>query len=177
MPLSIFGDENANLLKVKRPRCQPAMLKFQPSLSNPLHYRRHQSIKKDVDKKQKKRNKVPIRKQFKVRLIEKPLSHTTKPEDIVTTATATQTLMMKPRATSTKWPTVKLTPIPLTIYNVPSVKIQEVPSYSMQKPQGEEGPLIPYCNNLLMEQQPTSLQPKASGTATSAIHPMRDATP
>ena len=69
-----------------------------------------------------------IRKQFQVRLIEKPLSHTTKLEVIATTATATETLMMKPTTTSTKWPTAKLTPIPFTVYNVPSAKIQEVPS-------------------------------------------------
>ena len=76
---------------------------------------------------------MPIRKQFKVRLIEKPLSPTTEPETIATTATATQTLMMKPTATSTKWPTAKPIPIPLTIY-MPSAKIQEIPSSSMQKP-------------------------------------------
>ena len=70
---------------------------------------------------------MPIRKQFKVRLFEKTLSNTTKPEAIATTPTATQTLMTKPTATYTKWPTAKLTHIPLTIYNLPSAKIKEVP--------------------------------------------------
>ena len=121
-----------------------------------------------VDKKQT-RSKMPIRKQFKVKLIEKPLSHTTKPEAIAITATANQTLMMKPTATSTKLPTAKLTPIPLTVYNVSSAKIQEVPSPSTQKPQGGEVPLIPNLNSSLMEQQPTPLQPKASAIADAGF--------
>ena len=79
--------------------------------------------RKPIDKKQKKRSEMPIRKQFKVRLIEKLLSPTMKPETIATTATAMQTSMMKPTTTSTRWPTGKLTPIPLTIHNVPSAKI------------------------------------------------------
>ena len=133
--------------------------------------------KKAIDRRQKKRSKMPIRKQFKVRLIEKPLSHTTKPEATATTAAATQTLMMKPTAMSTKWPTPKLTPIPLTVYNVPSAKIQEVPRSSMQKPQGGEVPLIPNLNNPPMEQQPTALQPKAPATASAATLPTRDDTP
>ena len=132
--------------------------------------------RKAINKKQKKRSKLPIRKQFKVRLIEKPLSPITKPKAIATTATSTKTLMTKPTATSTKWPTAKLTPIPLTIYKVPSTKIQEVPSSSMQKPQGE-GLLIPIHNNPPMELQPASLEPIASATATSAIPQTRDATP
>ena len=65
--------------------------------------------KKAVDKKQKKRRKMSIRKQFKVRPAEKPLSHTTKTEAITTTATATQSSMTEPTATSTTWPTAKPT--------------------------------------------------------------------
>ena len=105
-----------------------------------------QVLKKAIDKRQKKRNKMPIRMQFKVRLIEKSLSPNTEPEAITTTVTATQTSMMKPTATSTKWPTAKLCLVPLTIYTVPSAKIQKVPGSSMQKPQGGEGPFIPNCN-------------------------------
>ena len=130
--------------------------------------------KKAVDSRQKKRNKMPIRKQFKVRLIEKPLFHNKKPEATVTTAT--QTLMMKATATSRKWPNAELTPIPLTVYNVPSAKIIEVPRSSMQKPQGEV-PLILNLNCLLMEQQPTPSQPKAPATASAAILLTRDDTP
>ena len=52
---------------------------------------------------------MSIRKLFKVRLIKKPLSPTTKPEAIATTATATHTSVMKPTARSTMWPTAKLT--------------------------------------------------------------------
>ena len=91
--------------------------------------------KKAIEKRQKKRSKMPIRKQFKVRLTEKPLSHTTKAEAIATTLTATQTSMMKPTATFTKWPTANCTPIPLTIYNVPSAKI---PSSSERSPKEEK---------------------------------------
>ena len=130
--------------------------------------------RKAIDKKQKKRSKMPIRKQLKVRLIEKP---TMTPETIATTATATQTLMMKPTATSTKWSTAKLTPIPLTVYNAPNTKIQEVPSPLTQKPKGREVLLIPNLNSSLIEQQPTYLQPKASATVTSAIPLTRDDTP
>ena len=59
--------------------------------------------KKAIDQRQeKKRSKMPIRKHFKVRLIEKPPSNTTKPEAPATYVTATQTPMTKPTATSTK---------------------------------------------------------------------------
>ena len=133
--------------------------------------------KKAIDKNQKKRSKMPIRKQLKVRLIEKYLSLSSEPEAVATTATAMQTLMMKPTATSTKWPTAKLTPVPLTVYNLPSTKIQEVPSSSIQKPQGAEGPFIPNSNNAPLEQQPTSVEPKAPATALSAIPATRDVTP
>ena len=76
---------------------------------------------------------MPIRKQFKVRLIEKPLSPTMELDASATTATVIQTLMMKSTASFTKWPIAKPTPMPLTIHNVPSAKNQETPSSSMQK--------------------------------------------
>ena len=120
---------------------------------------------------------MAIRNQFKIRPIEKPLFHTTKPEATATTANGTQNSMTKPIATSTKWPTAKLTPILLTVYNVPSTKIQEVPRSSMQKPQGGEVPLIPNLNNPLMKQQPKPLQPKAPPTASVANPLTRDDTP
>ena len=65
-----------------------------------------------------------IRKYFKVRLIEKPPSNTTKPEATATNATATQTSMTKPTATCTKWPT---TQIPLTVHNIPTAKSKKSP--------------------------------------------------
>ena len=133
--------------------------------------------KKAIDRRQKKRSRMPIRKQFKVRLVEKPLSHNRKPEATATTATATQTPMMKPTATSIKGPNAKLTPIPLAVYNMPSAKMQEVPRSSMQRPQGGEVPLIPNLNNPPMKQQPKPLQPKAPATASDAIPPTRDDTP
>ena len=88
--------------------------------------------KKAVDQRQKKkRSKMPIRKQIKVRLIEKPPSNTTKPGATVTNVSATQTPVTKPTATSTKWPTA---PIPLTAHNISTAKIQEIPRSSMLKP-------------------------------------------
>ena len=112
--------------------------------------------KKAIDRRQKKRSKMPIRKQFKVRLIEKPPSNTTKPEATATNVTATQTPMTKAMATSTKWPTA---PIPLTVYNMSNTDIPEIPRSSMQKPK-EEVPLIPNSNNAPMEQQPTLYNPR-----------------
>ena len=110
---------------------------------------------------------MPIRKQFKVRLIEKPPSNTTKQEAITINAIATQTPMAKPTSTSTKW---SATPIPLTVHNIPTTKVQEVPRSSMQKPQVGEVPLIPNLN-------PTPLQPRAPATASAAIPPTRHDTP
>ena len=104
--------------------------------------------KMPIHRRQKKRSKIPIRKQFKVRLIEKSASHTTKPEATATMTTATQTSMMKPMATSAKWQTA---PIPLIAYNVSSTTIQEILRSSMQKPQDREVPLIPNLNNSPME--------------------------
>ena len=130
--------------------------------------------KKSVDSKQKKKSKMPIRKQFKVRLIEKPLSNITKPEVTATNVTATQTPMTKPMAMSTKWPTA---PIPLTVYNVSSANIQEIPRPSTQKPQEGEVLLISNPNNPPMEPQPTPLQPMAPATTSAAILPTRDDTP
>ena len=89
-----------------------------------------------------------------------------KPEANATNATATQTPLTKPTATSTKWPT---TPIPLSIHNIPTTQIQEVPRSLMWKPQGEV-PLIP-------NQNPTPLQPRAPATASATIAPTRDDTP
>ena len=100
--------------------------------------------KKGIDQRQKrKRSKMPIRKQFKVRLIEKLPSNTTKPQATTSNATATQTPMTKPTATATKLPIVA---IPLTVHNIPTAKIQEVPRSTMWKAQGGEVPLIPNQN-------------------------------
>ena len=124
--------------------------------------------KKAIEKRQrKKRSKMPIRKQFKARLIEKPPSNTMKLEATATNATATQTPVTKPTATSIKWPTAS---IPLTVHNIPTAKIQEVSRSSMHKPQGGEVPLIDNQNT-------TFLQPRAPATALAAIPLTRDDTP
>ena len=59
-----------------------------------------------------------MKRQFKVRLVEKPLPINIKPE-VVTT----QTSMVKPTATA-----AKLNPIPLTVYNLSRPKVHEIPS-------------------------------------------------
>ena len=56
--------------------------------------------KRAADKK--KRTKTPIKRQFKVRLVEKPLPINIKPEAVTTIATATQTSMVKPIAAAAK---------------------------------------------------------------------------
>ena len=153
-----------------------------PEVGHP-HLSPHQS--------DKNRSKQANRRQFKVRVIEKPLF----PTNEATTTTVTQSTRTDEIMTSVTWPTTKTTKVSLTIYNVPnariqetpdsprpqprpksSAKIQELPSSSMLKPKGKEGPLIPIHNNPLMEKQPASLEPKASATATSAFPPTRDAT-
>ena len=60
-----------------------------------------------------RRTKTPMKRQFKVRLVEKPLPINIKSEPVTTTATATQTSMVKPTATA-----AKLNTIPLTVYNL-----------------------------------------------------------
>ena len=120
---------------------------------------------------------MTMKRQFKVSLIEKPLPTNTEPEAVATTATAPQTSKVKPTTTHTKWPTAKLIPIPLKVYNLSSDKIQEVPSSSMKMSQGREGPFTPNHDNPLMEQQLSTLKPKATATATSAVPLTRDDTP
>ena len=68
-----------------------------------------------------------LKRQYKVRLIARPSlpPSARKPNTIADTATA---MAMKPTSTPTKWPAAKLTPVPLTIYKMPVINIQEIPS-------------------------------------------------
>ena len=117
---------------------------------------------------QKKRIKTPVKRQFKVRLVEKPLPINIGPEAVATTATAIKTSMVKPTATA-----AKLNPIPLIAYNLSRPKVQEILNATIKKSQEREGPFTPNCGNPPMEQQ----QSKATATATFATPPTRDDTP
>ena len=65
-------------------------------------------------KKRRNRSKQANRKQFNVRLIEKPLF----PSNKATTVTVIQSTKTDPIMTSVTWPTAKTTKVPLTIYTM-----------------------------------------------------------
>ena len=79
-----------------------------------------------------------MKRQFKVRLVEKPLSINTEQEVVATTGTATETSMVKPTATA-----AKLNQIPLTVYNLSRPGVQEIPKPTIKKSQEREGPFTP----------------------------------
>ena len=100
-----------------------------------------------------------------------------------TTVTVTQSTRTNPIITSVIWSTTKTTKVPLSMYNVPSARIWETPDARIQetpdslmanpwpKPQGRERTPIPVHKIPLMEQQPATLIPKTTATATPAILP------
>ena len=105
----------------------------------------------------KKRAKAPIKRRFKVRLIEQSLPINPTPTVVTTTAASTQMLAVKPTAT-----TANPTPLPVTIYNLAQSRIQEIPNPSIRKFKGEEGPSTHNSDN------PSKvLHPKATTTATA----------
>ena len=116
----------------------------------------------------KKRTKTLIKRQFIVRLVEKPLLINIEPEAVATTATAKQTSMVQRTATA-----AKQNSIPLTVCNLSSPKVQEMPNPTMKKSLEREGMFTPNCGSPLMEQQ----QPKPTATATFATPLTRDDTP
>ena len=73
------------------------------------------------------------------------------------------------------WPTIETTKVPLSIYNVPSERIQEIPDSPLpkpwSKPQGRERTPIPVHKISPMEEQPAALIPKTTATATPTILP------
>ena len=96
--------------------------------------------------------------------------------------TVTQPTKTEPMMTSVMWPTTKTKKVPLTIYNAPSVRIQETPYSPRPKPQGRERAPIPVHKISPIEQQPANLIPKTTASATPAILPVmstpsRDPTP
>ena len=123
-------------------------------LAKPLHHRRSQFPKGQLTKRRE--TKTPIKRLFKVRLVEKSLPVNTEPEAAATTATSTQTSVVKPTAT-----VAKPNPIPLTVYNQSKTKFQGIPNPTVRKFQEGESPFTPNCSNPPMKQQ----QPKATTTA------------
>ena len=119
--------------------------------------------KKAADKK--KRTKTPMKRQFKVRLIEKSLPVNTESEAVATITT----LMQMPVVVQTTT-TTKPSPIPVMVYNLAQSKIHEIPNPA-RKFQEEESPFTPNCSNPPMVQQP-----KATATATSTAPLTRDDT-
>ena len=111
----------------------------------------------------KKRAKAPIRRRFKVRLIEQCLPiNPTFPVNlaltvVTTMVTSTQTSAVKLTAT-----TANPTPLPVTIYNLAQSRIQEIHNPPIRKIQGEEGSSTPNSDN-----PPKVQQPQAATTATS----------
>ena len=115
----------------------------------------------------KRRTKTPIKRQFKVRLVEKSLLVNPEPEVVATTATLTQTSVVKPTTT-----TAKHSLIPLMVYSLAQSKIQEIPNPT-RKFQEEESPFTPNHGNTPVAQQ----QPKAKNIATSTAPLTIDNTP
>ena len=76
--------------------------------------------KRAADKKKKTR--TPIKRQFKVGLIEETLPVNTRPEVVATMVTSTQTQVVKPTAT-----TAKPSPIPMTVYSLFQTKVKKNP--------------------------------------------------
>ena len=95
---------------------------------------------------------------------------------MTTTMTVTQSTRTNLIITSVMWATAKTTKVPLSIYNVPSARIQETSDFPLPKPwpkaQGRERTPIPVQNISSMEQQPANLIHKTTATATPAILPV-----
>ena len=171
-------------LKLKDPEANhPHSSPNQPDKPNTPSPQKALVPRRPANRKQNRRNrsKQANRRQFKVRLIEKPLfpsniATPTRSETVTTTATVTQSTRTNPIITSMMWPTAKTTTVPLSIYNVPSARIQEIPNSPVPKPwpkpQGRESTPIPVHKISPMEQQPAaSLIHKTTATAKSAILP------
>ena len=171
-------------LELKVPEAgHPCSSPNQPNRPNTPSIQKAPASRRTANKKQKRRNrsKQANRRQLKVRLIKKPLilsstSTSPKPKAMTTTATVTQSITMNPIITSVMWPTAKTTKVPVSIYNVPSARIQETPNSPMPqpwpKPEGRERTPIPVNKTSPMEQQLATLIPKTTAIATLAILPV-----
>ena len=83
--------------------------------------------RKSQDKK-KRRSKMPLRRQFKIRLVEKPSSPSNaQVKKPTTTATATKTTTAKPSMSTAKWLADQPNSIPLTIYKAPVQQCKNSP--------------------------------------------------
>ena len=145
---------NEDLSRIERPNveCPNSNQVVKLPMSSP---QKTPGPKKSIDEK-KKRSKMPLRRQFKVRLVE--------------------TLSLPNSAPTT---TVQPNSIPLTIHYIPFAKVQKVPSITKPKTQEREATLLPTNNNNPLMKQPTALIPKMATTgATSVMYkPKTDDTP
>ena len=148
----------------------------QPCTSTYLLDKKSLLWKMPVPKKaEKKRAKAPVKRRFKLRLIEQSLPiNPTLPVNAtptVVTTTAESTLMSAVKPTAT---TANPTPLPVTIYNLAQSRIQEIPNPPIMKFQGEEGPSTPNgeiplrCSSLKL--QPLPQPPDQRGHSMAKYH-------
>ena len=124
-PYSSLAQKMQTYLELKDPIVgHPCLSPNQPEKSNTPSIQKAPVPKRPTNKKRRNRSKQVNRRQFKVRLIKKPLFLSNE----ATTVTVTQSTRTDPIMTSVTWPTAKTTKMPLTIYNVPCARIQETPN-------------------------------------------------
>ena len=77
---------------------------------------------------------MPLRRQFKIRLVQKPSSPTNvQVKKPTTIATATKTTTAKMSISTAKWLTDQPNPIPFTIYESPSTALQKLTNVKAQE--------------------------------------------
>ena len=95
-------------------------------LAKPLHCKRPQFPKGQLTKRREPKHLM--KRQFKVRLVEKSLPANTEPETVATTGTSTQTSVVKPTATAAK-PSLIL----ITVYNLSQTRVHKIPNPAIRK--------------------------------------------
>ena len=134
---------------VPKPNCNhvPAPI----CLAKALHHERTQYPRR---LRRRKRDKAPIKRRFKVRVIVQPLPMNLTlcfdPTPMVVTIVATSTQMSAVKLTAT---TTSPTPILVTVYNLVHSRIQEIPNPFMRF-QGEKDSSISNGDNPSKAQQP-----------------------
>ena len=173
-----------NYLELKDPEANhPCSSLSEPDKPNTPSLQKAPIPRTLANKKQKRRNrsKQANRGQFKVRLIKKPLFSSSiatspKPKAMTTTATVTQSTRTNPIITSFNVAhdqNHKGTTINLQCTQCKNSGDSQFPSaQTMAKTQGRERTPIPVHKISLMEQQPATLNPKTTATATSVILPV-----
>ena len=132
---------------------------LQPCTRTFSHDKNSSPQKTLVPKKTEKKKgaKVPMKRTFKMRVIAQPMpANSTLPENLTLPAEPNPTVVNT--MARTQMPVAKLAAmatmsIPVTVYNLAQGKLQEI-LYPTGKPQEEEGPSVPSCNNPQEKQQP-----------------------